>query len=204
MLFLTNWPLPFAIVAFLLGAIPFGYVVGKLRGVDVRQSGSGNIGATNVSRTMGWQTGVLVLVLDALKVAVPTWTLWWFTGRQQAGVIMAVAGMLGHVFSPFVGFRGGKGVACLLGAMLVLQPLATGICMAAFVGIMAASRLVSLGSLAAAVVLPVALLLLHQPGYLVMFGVFAAILVLFTHRANIARLRNGTEPKFGQPASTER
>ena len=190
--------------AFLVGAMPFGYWLGKAPGIDVRQTGSGNIGATNVSRSLGWQSGIAVLVLDTLKVAGPTALTGWATGSPAAAALVAGSGMLGHVFSPFVGFKGGKGVACLLGASLILNPVAAGLCLAAFILTVALTRLVSLGSLVAAIMLPVVLAYLKAPQAVVSFGLFAVILVGYTHWANIVRLCKGEEPRLGKAPSTER
>jgi glycerol-3-phosphate acyltransferase PlsY len=191
-------------VVFLMGAIPFGYVIGRARGIDIRTVGSGNIGAANVSRSLGWRYGSLVLCLDALKVAVPTVFVWWLTGSQPLATLAASFGMLGHVFSPFVGWKGGKGVACLLGAALVLYPAAAGLCLGLFVVTVAVTRYASLGSVVAAVAHPIVLALLQASKPLVCFGVFAAGLVVYTHWANIVRLRRGTEPRLGRSVPSER
>jgi glycerol-3-phosphate acyltransferase PlsY len=204
-------------VAFGLGSVPFGVLVGRARGVDVRRVGSGNTGATNVGRALGKRFFYLVLALDALKALVPTlaasalvhaylppderspltFFLWMAVG---------VAAVLGHVFSPFLGFRGGKGVACGLGLILGVVPFVTLpglVAVAVFVVTFRLSRYVSLGSMAAAASLPVAYLafallldwnLATQWPVLALLTLVAA-LVLWRHRDNVRRLRAGTEVK---------
>jgi acyl-phosphate glycerol 3-phosphate acyltransferase len=192
------------LLTFLLGALPWGLWIGQARGVDVTATGSGNIGATNVSRSLGFGWGITVLVLDALKVAVPTYLAWRLTVPQgptvalEFGAATALVGTLGHIFSPFVGWKGGKGVSCLLGGTLVLSPAAAGLSLLVFVAVLAASHISSLASLAAVLSLPVILWLLGAPISLVYYGMLAFMLVMWTHRDNIRRLRRGEEPQLGR------
>ena len=226
-----NW-LALAIAAFLCGSIPFGILVARLKGVDLRKVGSGNMGATNVGRALGRKWGILVYVLDAAKGAAPV--LW---AGHQAGALglqpesiaagdlwrwmgIAVCAVLGHMFSPWVGFRGGKGVATGSGALLAVYPVLTGPVLVA-IGlwgcVLASTRIMSIASMVAAVSIPltvVAFALLRtgdgtpdgnmplqhaMPAVIVTAGV--ALLVVWAHRANIARLRAGTESRLGAKKS---
>lgn len=196
------------VVAYLLGSIPFGYLIVRLRaGADVRETGSGGTGATNVSRRAGKLAGVLTLVLDVAKGAAavllasrlltPDYGPNWFI----AGA--AVATILGHCFPPWLGFRGGKGVATGIGAFLVLTPLAVVAVGILFMIIVWRTRYISLGSITAAAALPLFILLQHfffkpvadfQSVFFAALG--AAALIIFMHRENIVRLRAGREIKF--------
>ncbi|HEX8559696.1 MAG TPA: glycerol-3-phosphate 1-O-acyltransferase PlsY [Pyrinomonadaceae bacterium] len=199
-----------AVVAFAytLGSVPFGYLLVRLRGGgDVRQSGSGGTGATNVTRRAGKAAGLLTLLLDALKGAAAVLVAralvgagvgadWWVCAA-------AVAAVLGHVFPVWLRFRGGKGVATGLGVFLVLAPLATLCALAAFVAVVWLWRYVSLGSLAAAAVLPPAVWALggfgaggRAPAPLLATAAAGAALIVYMHRANIGRLRRGEESKL--------
>lgn len=221
------WAL-WAAAAFLAGSIPFGPIVARLRGVDLRKVGSGNIGATNVSRALGWKWGVLVYVLDAAKGAAPVLAAgaWAGTlGRDPSQVARAdmwwwlmlpIAAVLGHMFSPFVGFRGGKGVATGSGAMLAVYPVLTGpllIAIGLWAVLLAATRYMSVASIAAAATIPLAvaaiaglrtgegtpdgeLPLAHAVPALVVTGA-VAVLVIAKHRGNIERLLAGTEHRLG-------
>jgi len=193
--------------AYFLGSIPFGYLAGRARGVDVREHGSGNIGATNVLRVLGKKYGFAVFFADALKglVAVRL-ALWLNHGAGDAaaaapGVLAAILVVVGHSFPIWLGFRGGKGVATSAGACLGLLPLET--CVAAVVWVITflLFRFVSLASVAGSIALPLcaALLSLGQPrsrGLLLAFTMALAALVIVRHRGNIQRLVHGTEPRF--------
>ena len=185
--------------AFLLGAIPFGYLAGKLKGIDLRAHGSGNIGATNALRVLGWKIGLPVLLLDVLKGYLPVLLAqrlalspWWVVG---AGLLA----ILGHTYSPFLGFRGGKGVATSLGVLIGLSPLIAVITLAAFILVIAITRYVSLGSLIGAVTEAICFLAL--PGLPLSYrllGLLAAFFVILRHRPNIKRLLDGTESRLGK------
>jgi len=188
-------------VGFLLGSIPFSYLLAKsVGGLDIRAVGSGNVGATNVARFAGWKLGVIALLLDAVKGAAAV-----FAGRafgseaDPLGAAVLAGGMaiLGHVFTPWLGFRGGKGVATGAGVFAVLSPMALGIALAAFASAVAVSRMVSLGSVAAAAMLPVASLGLGSPRPVVLLAFGAGALILFTHRTNIVRMARRTEHRLG-------
>lgn len=181
------------ILAYLLGAVPFGLLVAKLFcGVDPREAGSGNTGATNVARLCGAKYGVLALALDVLKGFLPA-TLAVSGSLGATGVsLVALAAILGHVFSPFLGFKGGKAVATTIGAFLALMPLGALLSVAACVLVIALTGYVSLGSLTFALCLPVFALLTGRLAYLPLAA--AVMLLLFwRHRENIRRLAQGEE-----------
>ena len=181
------------ILAYLLGAVPFGLLVAKLFcGVDPREAGSGNTGATNVARLCGAKYGVLALVLDVLKGYLPA-TLAVSGNLGATGIsLVALAAILGHVFSPFLGFKGGKGVATTIGAFLALMPLGALLAVAACVLVIALTGYVSLGSLTLALCLPVFALLTGRLAYLPLAAV-VMLLLFWRHRENIRRLARGEE-----------
>lgn len=183
--------------AYLLGSVPSGFVLGKLSGVDVRQVGSGNIGATNVARALGKWQGVLTLVADALKGALPVALGLWLALPPSDIAWLAAAAFAGHLYPMFLKFRGGKGVATALGAMLAIAPGATAIMVLLFAVVVLATRWVSLSSMVAAAAAPLALWLTSQPWEIVWLGVFVAAMIVWRHRGNIQRLLAGTEPRFG-------
>jgi glycerol-3-phosphate acyltransferase PlsY len=193
-----------ALTGFLLGAVPFSYLLARVfGGLDIRAVGSGNVGATNVARSAGWRLGVVALLLDAGKGAAAAFAGCRFAAPEQATTAGAIAGgaaILGHVFTPWLGFRGGKGVATGAGVFVVLAPLALGIALFAFAAAVALSRMISLGSVSAAVMLPIAALGLRLPGPVVLLALGAGLLILFTHRTNIARMLQKTEPRLGSGA----
>ena len=189
------------VVGFLLGSVPFSYLLAKsVGGLDIRAVGSGNVGATNVARSAGWRLGVLALLLDAAKGAAAAAAGRAFAAETDAILAGAVASgmaILGHVFTPWLGFRGGKGVATGAGVFAILCPWALGVSLAAFASAVALSRMVSLGSVAAAVMLPIAALGLGAPRPVVVLGFGAGALILFTHRTNIARMLTKSESRLG-------
>jgi glycerol-3-phosphate acyltransferase PlsY len=182
---------------YLAGSLPFGYwLVRAFRGVDIRTVGSGNIGATNVWRTFGPRFGIAVMVLDTLKGFVPAFVATLWVGSLW-GVVAGAAAMVGHSRPLFLRFeRGGKMVATCGGAFLGVAPVVGGIGAAVWVIVFAACRYASVASIAAALSLPVAALVLREPWPVVVFAGAAAAGVLFLHRANIRRLRSGTESKI--------
>ena len=196
--------------AYLLGSIPFALLAGKLLlGVDLREHGSGNLGATNALRVLGKRAGACVLLLDAAKGGLPVALLPRLAGAPPwLGVALAGAAILGHVFPLYLRFKGGKGVATSAGAFLALHPAAFGCAAAVFGLALAASRIVSLSSLLAALALPGAALLLdgwelaggaQAPRTGLFLGI--AALVWFKHRANLGRLLRGEEPRIGRAAA---
>ena len=195
------------VVGYILGSIPFAYLAGKLtRGIDLREHGSGNLGATNVYRTLGGKIAAVVLVLDALKGAIPVLLVRRFAvGDHLAlwAVAAGIAAIAGHAKPIFLLWRGGgKGVATAAGVFLALAPIPTLVALVTWLLVVLVSGYVSLASLAAAVALPIAIALLVGTGS-VLFGVSVviALFVFWTHRANIGRLRRGEEHRFGRKAS---
>jgi acyl phosphate:glycerol-3-phosphate acyltransferase len=191
-------------LAYVSGSLPFAYVAGALKGVDLRKQGSGNLGATNVFRVLGWKIGLAVFLADALKGALPVLllppriaaagdpTLW--------AIGVGVAAIAGHVRPVFLKFRkGGKGVATAAGVFFAIAPLPMLATFVLFVAVVLATGYVSLGSLASAVLLPTLLLLTQGPGSpLFLVSLVIAAFVFWTHRANIGRLRRGEEHRFGK------
>lgn len=182
---------------FLLCGIPFGYLIGRAGGVDVRREGSGNIGATNLLRTRGRAAGTLTLALDILKGAVPVIAArWWFPDAPAMPIGVAFVAVVGHCFSPYLAFRGGKGVATALGAFVVLMPPAAAGSLVLFAGVVAATRLVALGSVVAALGFPPLAWLLGSPA-IAAGSVPTAALIVLRHRENLRRIRAGTEARLG-------
>ncbi len=183
--------------AYLMGSIPFGLLIGKRKGVDVRDVGSGNIGATNVARNLGKKIGALVLFLDVLKAAIPTLIAKLLVDRGELAMeylaLVAIAAIIGHCYPPWLKFRGGKGVATSLGVFLVIDPPLAGIGLAIFVVLYAAFRMVSLGSITAAIAFPVLLWIFERPLPLIHLGIAGAAIIVIKHRANILRVLRGQE-----------
>ena len=191
-----------ALFAYLMGGIPFGMIVAKLTlGIDIRSIGSGNIGATNVLRVMGWKGGVLVLFLDALKGFVPVLLAQLFFAAPGAAVLAGLAAMLGHTFSPFLRFRGGRGVATGLGVVLALSWQAGLTAFGIALVLMAAFRYVSLGSVVGALSLPFLMIIFWQPLEYVGFVTLAALLIVARHIPNMRRLLAGAESQLGEKSA---
>lgn len=194
------------VLAYVCGSIPTSVWWGRaFFGVDVRQHGSRNAGATNTFRVLGPRAGVPVLLLDILKGFVPVRVLPNFSDLQPdtgawmwLRVALVIATVVGHLYPVFAGFRGGKGVATSLGGVLAVHPGAAGICVAVFALVFLLSRYVSLGSLCAAVAFPIAVVLIYQEmsGVKIGFAIALCILVFYTHRENIGRLLRGEENKM--------
>jgi len=191
------------IFAYLLGSMPVGLLLGKCFGVDVRKSGSANIGATNVSRLLGKKIGLLTLAGDAAKAILPmALAAGLLGGRPEKEMLILGCGgaaFLGHLFPVYLRFRGGTGVATALGVFLYLEPLAVLAALLVFVLIMWRWRYVSAGSLAAAALMPVALFCLDASPPRVLLATAIAILIGLKHHANIGRLLRGEESKWGKP-----
>jgi glycerol-3-phosphate acyltransferase PlsY len=181
---------------YLLGSIPTGYVMGLIAGVDVRESGSGNVGATNVARVVGKREGALTLLADVAKGFIPVLLATQLGLPVEVLAAIALAAFFGHVFPIFLKFRGGKGVATALGVFLGLAPLGTGILIVVFVGVFVISRIVSLGSMITAAAAPFVFWLSSYPVVIVATSALVTVIILARHRANIQRLIAGTEPKF--------
>ncbi len=191
------------LLAYLLGSIPFGLVLARVFAkADVRQAGSGNIGATNVARVAGPLPGILTLLFDTGKGAFAVWLAAHFTAHNASSMMLAgLAALLGHCYPTWLRFKGGKGVAAALGVFLALSPLAAMSALAIFILFVAIWRYVSLGSVAAAAAMPLLMYLLWAPPLapplVIIFGtLFATALVIFKHRGNLQRLLDGTEPRF--------
>lgn len=180
------------VVAYLLGSIPFAYLAGLTHGIDIRTVGSRNAGATNVFRTLGRRIGVAVMALDIAKGAVAVVVAELLTDSPWP-VIAAGAAILGHVFPVWLRFRGGKGVAVAGGAVLALAPVPALITIAIWFVLVALTRYVSVGSIAAAVAFPLLVTLFGEDTPTVVFAIAAGTAVVLKHRANIRRLLNGTE-----------
>ncbi len=202
-----------AVVGYFLGALPFGYLVARSRGINIFEHGSKNPGATNVRRVCGKGPGNLVFALDALKGALATgWPLvWLWLSRHNLGTMEAaeyerralwlliaglIAALVGHSFSCFTKFKGGKGVATATGGFLVLMPLPLLCGLGVWLATFYTTRYVSLASMLAAIALPIAAFFFKQPTLLIGLAGAIAVFVVLRHRTNVVRLLNGTESKF--------
>ncbi|HBG05890.1 MAG: acyl-phosphate glycerol 3-phosphate acyltransferase [Geobacteraceae bacterium GWC2_58_44] len=182
--------------AYLLGSVPTGLLLAKALGVNIRESGSGNIGATNVYRTIGRKLGILTLVGDCLKGLIPVLIAKWLGLPDVWIAAIGLAALLGHVFTVFLGFKGGKGVATALGVFLGTAPLSVLLALVIFALVLYIWRYVSLASIVAAALIPGIMLLMGGKQELVIMALAIAAVVIFRHRENIARLRAGTESRF--------
>ena len=184
--------------SYFIGAIPTGVILAKaFAGRDIRQEGSGNIGATNVTRVLGKKVGALTLVGDLLKGFLPVWAGATITGSLGVACLMGLAAFLGHLFPIYLGFKGGKGVATALGVFLYLSWQVILIEVVVFAAVVGIWKYVSLGSMLAAGTMPVLLFLLSYPTPVVILSIVFAILIIIKHSSNIQRLMNGTENKIG-------
>lgn len=213
------WIILSLIGAYLLGSIPFSLIIGKrVKGIDLREHGSGNLGSTNVYRILGPGWGGLCLFLDIAKGALAVILVTVVVAAYPEGqdlplhlnkniyrIIAAVLGILGHSFSPFASFKGGKGIATTFGAFLVLQPYGILIAFGAFLSVFFATRIVSLGSLSAAAIFPWATVFFEVRSpkpfslTLIIFSFALSGIIIWRHRANIKRLREGTEQPINRP-----
>jgi len=187
------------LAAYLLGATPTSYIAGKIgRGIDLREHGSRNLGATNVYRVLGWKYAIPVALIDAAKGALSVGVLGSLSGGPAwVPVVLGLAAVLGHVYSPYVGFRGGKGVATAGGVFLALAPLAVAISLPIWVGTLWAFGYVSVASLTVAVLFPLWVRLTRPAApYTFWASLALALLIVYSHRANIRRLLDGTENRF--------
>ncbi len=199
-------------VSYIIGSFPTSIIVGKvLKGIDIREHGSGNAGGTNVFRVLGPGPGIFVMAFDAFKGFAATF---WVSKIAvfgpppvDVGLVMIFAGVgaiVGHIWTLFASFRGGKGVGTAAGMLLALFPKALLVCLVVFFAVLFLSKTVSLSSMSAAVALPITLSLfkfifdMPVQNSLYVFSFIAAVLIIFTHRSNIKRLLNGTENKFGK------
>src|ERR1043165_6511266 len=185
------------VLAYLIGSIPFGYLIVRGRiGTDIRQTGSGGTGATNVSRRAGKAAGVVTLVLDALKGAAAVFVASRLTQNDWIVAAAAIAVIVGHIFPVWLGFRGGKGVATGAGGFLVLAPIAVLCAGVVFLAIVFATRYVSLGSMVGAATIPLFVWLQSDSRPLLIAAGLGALLIAFAHRGNIGRLAHGTEARI--------
>ena len=212
-----------ALAGYLLGSIPTGYIVGKAKGVDIRTVGSKNMGATNVLRVLGKRAGILVLIVDALKgfmavalvvnfyLELNNWLPRLFPAegmtdprtRLHLGIVAGLFAVLGHNYTCWLGFKGGKGIATSAGVFFALAPLAAGLALVAWVIALALSRYVSVASIVSAVVLPTVVWFTNDSLTLRLVTIALGVLAIVKHRANIQRLRNGTERRFGDKTSAK-
>jgi acyl phosphate:glycerol-3-phosphate acyltransferase len=194
------WLIP--VIAYVLGSIPFGFLIVKARGSDIRETGSGNIGAANVARTAGAIAGILTLVLDAAKGYLAVWlAARWAYGNERWMMAAALAAVIGHMFPIWLRFKGGKGVATGLGVFLPICATAVLAAVLLWLLVVAFWRYSSLGSILAAVALPVFVHLLYAPRHapppeVTVGTILISILVLVKHRSNIERLIAHTEPRL--------
>jgi glycerol-3-phosphate acyltransferase PlsY len=203
-----------ALGSYLVGAVPFGLVLGRaLRGVDIREHGSRNLGATNALRVLGAPIGAAVFALDFAKGLLPSIAAQKYAASAEsaawAGLVAAIAAVLGHVFPVYLRFRGGKGVATGAGVLAALAPVPTALAFGVFAITVAATRFVSLGSILAALALPLACFATSGRAALgerlpaTIAAVAVAVLVVLRHRENLARLAAGTEPRVGARARAQ-
>ena len=200
-----------AILAYLIGSLPSAVWLGQAyQGIDVRDFGSGNAGATNTFRVLGTKAGIFVMALDIFKglTAVTLATVWMqlgFIAESQIvlfKLVFGISAVLGHIFPIYIGFRGGKGVATLLGMVLGINPLVAAICIAMFLIVLLLTKYVSLGSIIGTLTFPVMLMITDiEPNdlLLIVFGFTFFLVVLFTHKRNVQRILNGTENKANFP-----
>lgn len=196
----------FVVLSYLLGAVPASYVAGRLaKGIDLRRHGSGNLGATNTFRVLGARVAAPVMVFDILKGTFPVVAFGQWDGSDDWRWALAygAAAIVGHVFSIYMRFKGGKGVATSAGVFLGLAPLALGIGLAVWLIVLRASRMVSAASIAAALVVGIALPLTPVEMPVRILGWAVVAFVIFAHRSNIGRILNGTESRFGRGREPE-
>jgi glycerol-3-phosphate acyltransferase PlsY len=198
--------IPWLLASYFLGAIPTSYILSRLfAGIDLRQHGSGNLGATNLYRVLGWKYAIPAALIDITKGVIPVLVFApQVSDSQLLALACGVAAIIGHVFSVFVGFKGGKGVATAAGVMLGLAPIALAISAAIWAVVVRLTGYVSLASISAAAVLPIAIYALEDSRTPALVWIAAAIAagVIILHRRNIHRLIKGTESRFGRRAAT--
>jgi glycerol-3-phosphate acyltransferase PlsY len=201
-----------ALGAYLFGSVPTGYLVARARGLDIRQVGSGNIGATNVFRALGKPAGVFVLLVDALKgllacVLLPEWLGGESSGRDALVILAGVCAVLGHNFTCWLHFKGGKGIATSAGVLLAWVPWGLLVALGTWLVVFLLGRFVSLASIAAAAVLPFGVWFTHRSLTMTLVTAGLSALAIYKHKTNIQRLLQGTEPRLGwrkppQPSTT--
>ena len=186
-----------AALSYILGSIPNGLILGKgIWGVDLRQHGSGNIGATNAWRTIGKAGGISIFALDLLKGAISAYLGLHLGGGELAGIVCGLLAIAGHSWSIFLGFKGGKGVATGLGVIATLMPWVTLIVFAVWFAIVKVTGYVSLGSVVGAILVPILAIVFGLHTDFMVLGLIAAVFIVYRHKSNISRLLNGTESKI--------
>jgi glycerol-3-phosphate acyltransferase PlsY len=198
------WPV---LVAYVVGATPFGFLAGKAKGIDIREHGSGNIGATNVLRVLGKPVGITVLVLDVMKGLVPVIVAKLVSDSSLVHIATAMAAILGHNYTFWLGFKGGKGIATTGGAILPIMPWALIAAVLGWIIVLKVSRYVSLASIAAALIIPLTLVIENLitgtwEWNIFGFGMFVCLLAILKHRSNIGRLLRGEENRFAKKSPT--
>lgn len=189
------------VAAYLIGSIPFALILARRWGaIDLRQTGSGNLGAANVMRASGITAGAVVAALDVAKGAASVWLAGRLSGEPAAPAVAGLAAIIGHIYPVWLRFRGGKGVATACGAFAVLAPAAAMPALAVFVAVVWLTKYVSLGSMLASVALPPLAYALGSSGSVVAVAAAAAAIIVFRHRSNLARLRAHTERRLGARA----
>jgi len=196
---MTILRISYIFISYIIGAVPFGMIIGrKISGIDITLKGSGNIGATNVAREIGLKWGLLTLLLDLLKGFIPVVIARNYIIDVQGFLLIAISlgVLLGHRFSPFLKFKGGKGVATAFGIFLALSPVSAIISLIIFIITVYFSDYISLGSMVSACAMPVTLSILNKPAALIITAFFTAALILITHNSNITRIIRGEERKW--------
>ena len=188
------------IAAYLIGSIPFAWLVARQRGTDLRQVGSGNLGAANVMRSSGVSAGAMVAALDIAKGAASVWLAARVGDGAELPAAAGLAAIIGHIYPIWLRFRGGKGVATACGVFAVLTPLAMPVAILIFTATVWMTKYISLGSVLATMALPPVAYALGSPSPAVLAATAAAILIVFRHRSNLMRLRMGTERRIGARA----
>ena len=191
------------LAAYLIGAFPTSLLIGRLRGIDLREHGSGNLGATNAFRVLGWKAAAPVFIVDILKGWFPAFFFprWDGVAAPELALAYGAAAIVGHVFSVYVRFKGGKGVATSTGVLLALAPAAVGVGLLLWAGLVYLTGYVSLASIVSALVVPIVIAVVQGPGPILWLGIGLALFVVFAHRANIRRLLRGEEHRFRRKAA---
>jgi glycerol-3-phosphate acyltransferase PlsY len=182
---------------YLMGSVPVGFILGSRSGIDVRQAGSGNVGATNVARVVGKRQGILTLIADTAKGFLPVVIAMQLEVSLAATILVGVAAFFGHLYPIFLRFKGGKGVATALGVFLAVAPMATLVLVAVFGVAVLTSRIISLSSILTAFAAPIIFWLFAYPPLVVGMAAFIALAITWRHQSNIRRMLNGSEPRFG-------
>jgi glycerol-3-phosphate acyltransferase PlsY len=194
-----------AVIGYLIGNFASSYFLGKItKNIDIREHGSGNAGATNTFRVLGVKAGVIVFILDVLKGVLATLIGLWLTGNQLGAVLSGGMAVIGHNWPALLNFRGGKGIASSFGLILTMFPTIGLILFVIAAALIAATKYVSLGSIIAAILFPVLLVVFSQPPAIILVGTVLALIALYRHRENIKRLLKGKENKFSFSSKKKR